>query len=140
MSGERVELLKLRARKFLELSIELLERGSLDLAAFNMQQACQLRIKASLLRLLGEVPKIHSVRELLGILMMKLSELGFEVISNVVKDFNRRYRDVLADIDSVYTMSRYSEFTYSVNDVKEMISVCSELYKLLDEVEKSVLG
>jgi HEPN domain-containing protein len=140
VSGERVELLKLRARKFLELSIELLGRGSLDLAAFNMQQACQLRIKASLLKLLGEVPKIHSVRELLGILMMKLSELGFEVISNVVKDFSRRYRDVLADIDSVCTMSRYSEFTYSVNDVKEMISVCSELHKLLDEVEKSVLG
>jgi HEPN domain-containing protein len=140
VSGERVELLKLRARKFLELSIELLGRGSLDLAAFNMQQACQLRIKASLLKLLGEVPKIHSVRELLGILIMKLSELGFEVISNVVKDFSRRYRDVLADIDSVYTMSRYSEFTYSVNDVKEMISVCSELHKLLDEVEKSVLG
>jgi len=140
VSGERVEILKLRARKFLELSIELLERRSLDLAAFNMQQACQLRIKASLLKLLGEVPKIHSVRELLGILIMKLSELVFEVISNIVKDFSKRYRDVLADIDSVYTMSRYSEFTYSVNDVKEMISVCSELHKLLDEVEKSVLG
>jgi hypothetical protein len=28
VSGERVELLKLRARKFLELSIELLERVS----------------------------------------------------------------------------------------------------------------
>ncbi|MEL9997264.1 MAG: hypothetical protein QXH99_02055 [Sulfolobales archaeon] len=40
MSGERVEILKLRARKFLELSIELLERRSLDLVAFNMQQAC----------------------------------------------------------------------------------------------------
>ena len=140
MSGEKVELLKLRSRRFLEVGVELLQRGVLDLAAFNVQQSCQLRVKATLLRLLGEVPRVHSVRELLGTLSAKLEEVGFRDVANTVKDFVRIHRDSLFDIDSAYTASRYSSFTYSVRDVEGMVETCVELHKLLDEVEKHVLG
>ena len=97
-------------------------------------------VKASLLRILGEVPRAHSVRELLGVLSAKLEEVGFEDASRAVKSFARSHRDVLADIDSAYTMSRYSLFTFTSSDVEEMARVCSELRKLLDEVEGRVLG
>ena len=50
MSGERVNLLKDRARVFLELAEELRGRGRLDLAMFNVDQAFQLRVKATMLR------------------------------------------------------------------------------------------
>ena len=65
MSGERVELLKFRSKRFLDVGVELLRREVLDLAAFNVQQSCQLRVKATLLRLLGEIPRVHNIRELL---------------------------------------------------------------------------
>jgi hypothetical protein len=67
-----------------------------------------------------------------------LRRLGLETFP--VKDFTRAYRDFLFDIDSVYTMSRYSFFTYTAGDVEEMVQTCAELHKLLDEVEKRVLG
>lgn len=62
---------------FLDVGRELLERGVLDLAAFNIQQSCQLRVEASMLRLLGDLPRVHSVRGLLGILVARLDEMGF---------------------------------------------------------------
>ena len=37
MSGERVELLKFRSKRFLDVGVELLRREVLDLAAFNVQ-------------------------------------------------------------------------------------------------------
>jgi len=140
MSGERVELLKSRSKRFLEVGIELLQKEVLDLAAFNIQQSCQLRVKATMLRLLGEIPRVHSIRELLGMLSAKLEEAGFRDVSSTLKDFARAYREVLADIDSVYIMSRYLLFTFTSGDVKEMAQVCSELHKLLDGVEEHVLG
>lgn len=140
LSGERVELLKKRSRAFLDIGRELLERGLLDLAAFNIQQSCQLRIKASILRLLGDFPRIHSVRELLGVLTTRLEEMSFSNEVGSLKQFVRRHRDLLADIDTIYTIARYSVFTYSINDVREMLRVCEELDKILEEVEKSVLG
>ena len=140
MSGERVELLKSRSKRFLEVGVELLRRGLLDLAAFNIQQSCQLRVEAALLRILGDIPGVHSVRELLGILSAKLEEAGLGDASSTVKSFARARREVLADIDSAYTMSRYSLFTFTSSDVEEMARTCSELHKLLDEVEERVLG
>jgi len=75
MSGERVNILKDRAGFFLGLAEELYERGRLDLAFFHVEQACQLRIKATILRFVGEIPRVHSVRELLGMVAKKLEEL-----------------------------------------------------------------
>ena len=73
MSGERVNVIKDRAYAFLNLAKELINRR-LDISSFNIHQACQLRIKASLLRFTGEIPRVHSIRELLGILAKKLED------------------------------------------------------------------
>jgi len=75
----------------------LLRREVLDLAAFNVQQPCQLRVKATLPRLLGEIPKVHSIRELLGTLSAKLEEAGFRDVSSQrfyksLQRFSIRYR------------------------------------------------
>ena len=89
MSGERVEVIKRRARIFLELGEELLRRGILDIASFNIHQACQLMIKAVLLRLRGEIPRIHSLRELLGMLSATLDWLGHSDLAEDVRRFAR---------------------------------------------------
>ena len=140
MGGERVQLLKARAKKFSDLGFELLNRGVLDLAAFNIQQSCQLTAKTTLLRLIGEALRVYSVRELLGMLSARLEEIGFREVSDAVKHFVKKYKEVLADIDSAYTASRYTLFTYTASDVNTMAEACSELHKLLEDVEKHVLG
>lgn len=106
MSGERVNIIKDRAYALLNLARELVDRR-LDLSSFNVHQACQLRIKASLLRFTGEIPRVHSIRELLGILAKKAEDLGFKEDALKIMNFVRRQRDALIDIESAYTESRY---------------------------------
>lgn len=140
MSGVRVNVIKRRARAFLDLSLELMGKGVLDLAAFHVHQACQLRVKASILRLTGRIPRVHGVRELLGMLAHDLEELGFRRESDMVMDFVRRFRDVLIDIEASYTETRYGTYTPSRGAVESMRRAANEMFKLLDEVEERVLG
>ncbi|RLE68638.1 MAG: DNA-binding protein, partial [Thermoprotei archaeon] len=100
----------------------------------------QLRIKASLLRLTGEVPRLHGIRELLGMLARELEDLGLKEDALRIMDFVRRRRDVLIDIEAAYTESRYGVGPIVKSIVEEMLGVAEELFKLLDEVEERVLG
>jgi len=140
LSGEIVEIIKRRAEAFLSLGRELMERGMLDLASFNIHQACQLRIKATTLRLFGEIPKIHGIRELLGILAKKLEEIGWPSESSSVVNFVRQHRDSLTDLESAYTGSRCGLLTYTRNELNEMVDTALKMFSLLDGVEKDVLG
>lgn len=58
-----------------------------------------------MLRLLGEIPRIHGVRGLLGILVNKLNKMGYRHLVEEIVSFTRRYRDALVDIKEAYTMS-----------------------------------
>ncbi|MEM3063695.1 MAG: HEPN domain-containing protein [Nitrososphaerota archaeon] len=140
MSGERVNIIKERARAFLELSRDLLEKGRLDIASFNINQACQLRIKAALLRLSGEAPRVHGLRELLGMLAKRLEESNYTNESGSIVDFVRKHRDPLIDVESAYAESRYGITTATRKSLKEMIKMAEELFNLLELVEKDVLG
>ena len=62
------EVLLRRARWFLEEAEEALGRGRFDLACFLAEQAAQLRLEAALLKLLGNYPRLHQLRPLLGVL------------------------------------------------------------------------
>jgi len=66
--SERVRIMKNRALEFLNLSKELSEGGLEDISSFHVHQACQLRLKASILRIRGDIPRIRGIRELIGIL------------------------------------------------------------------------
>ena len=140
MSGERVNVLKRRAIEFLKLAEELTSRAVLDLAAFCVHPACQLRVKAILLRLTGIIPKTHGIRELLGMLASNLDEVDFKELAQHIRDFIKRNRDVLIDIDSSYIESRYGLVAPSQNTVQEMIKVAKALFELLDKIERHVLG
>ncbi len=140
MSGERVNAMKERAGAFLELASELADRGRLDIASFSVQQACQLRVKASLLRLTGEMPRIHSIRELLGILAKRMEEIGHRDEAEKITGFVRESRGVLVDIEAAYTESRYGLAVATESVVREMLRAADRLFRLLEEVENSVLG
>jgi len=139
LSGERVNIIKERARAFLDLAKELTDRRP-DISSFSVHQACQLRVKASPLRFTGEVPRLHGIRELLGMLARRLEDLGLKEDALRIVDFVRRRRGVLIDIEAAYTESRYGAGPIAKGILEEMLGVAEELFKLLDEVEEHVLG
>jgi len=57
LSDVRVGIIKRRARMFLDLAPELMGRDVSDIAAFHTDQACWLRVKASILKLTRSVPR-----------------------------------------------------------------------------------
>ena len=113
MSGERAALMKRRARTFLEMAKLLVERGEYDVAAFALEQAAQLRIKSLLLRLFGEAPRIHSVRELLGVLSARLEEAGFPGLAEEVRRYAADNRGLLWLLEDAYTTVRYGVRKYT---------------------------
>ena len=140
LSGERVNLMKRRAKIFMQLAKDLQRKGLLDITSFHVHQACQLRIKATLLRLLGEIPRIHGIRELLGILAKKLEDLGFIEESNKIIELIRENRGMLIDLENAYTESKYGIVSPTERMLNDMIIVVEKIFKLLDEIEKRVLG
>ncbi|MEM3079547.1 MAG: HEPN domain-containing protein, partial [Thermoproteota archaeon] len=139
LSGDRVNVIKERAGAFLELARDLLGKGRLDIASFNVHQASQLRVKAALLRLVGETPRVHGLRELLGMLAKRLEELNYSDLSNKIVSFVRMRRDHLIDVETAYVESRYGIAEETIENLRMMINVAEELLALLDQVEKDVL-
>jgi len=133
VSGERVAILRERAHRLLSLARELAGRGMLDVAAFMAEQAAQLRLKASLLRLTGDTPRLHSLRELIGLLSQRLLEAGYREEALQLRSFSREHRGSLVDLEDAYTAARYALYQVDPETVER-------LFKLLEEVEKRVLG
>lgn len=66
MSFEEAEILKERAEAFLTNSERLIGEGFFDLAAFSLEQYCQLILKYKLLLKTGTYPRMHLLTRLLG--------------------------------------------------------------------------
>ncbi len=87
-----------------------------DLACFMYHQASELYLKAILLRLTGHVPRIHSIRRLLALLVKILEEVFQQRFSDIVyllKDFTSHYRSELKLLEEVYVQARYAPRRYS---------------------------
>lgn len=82
MSFEEAEILKERAEAFLMNSERLLSEGFFDLAAFNLEQYCQLILKYKLLLKTGTYPRTH----LLTRLLRELSKIEPHVSSLLEKE------------------------------------------------------
>ncbi len=126
---ERVNLLLERSNRFLEQSIECLNKGYYDLAIFHADQALQLFLKAVLLKITGFYPEVHKIRELLGILYNITRR---EEIEDVVK----KYRDVLVKIENAYTESRYGLVEYTKDTAEKVIDVTINVINTV----KAVIG
>jgi len=135
LSGVYVDKLKSRARAFLK---EAISAEDPDLAVFFAEQSMQLYIKAIHYELFGEIIRGHRLRELLAILVKMLEKNGFNDVANSVLDFVDRYRRVLILAEEAYTMSRYGEISYSVEEARSVVEVAKNLIELLDEVVKVV--
>ncbi len=126
MSFEEVGLLKERAQMFLENAKRLIEEGVYDLAAFNIEQYCQLFLKYKLLIQTGTYPRTHSLTRLVN----ELSKLASTLSVLINKE---EYLLMLTKIEDAYIGSRYLPRRYSRIEVEAMMRFVVEVVKPLVE-------
>lgn len=122
MSFEEAELLRERAESFLANAEELAIKGNYDLAAFNLEQYCQLILKYHLLVKVGTYPRTHSLMSLLRNLSTLTSSLK-ELL------FDNKWIIMLTKIEDAYIGSRYLPRKYEKGEVEEMLKFVKEVFK-----------
>jgi HEPN domain-containing protein len=125
-----VELLKKRATSFLELARYSLQRGLYDVAAFNAEQAAQLYLKATLLELVGDFPRTHSI-------IFLLNELK-RVSGKKVEDFVRENKRGLHVLEDAYLTSRYFYKLFDREDVEDLISLAEKVMDLCERLRRGL--
>ncbi|MEM2123077.1 MAG: HEPN domain-containing protein [Candidatus Bathyarchaeia archaeon] len=126
---EEIELMYRRAKGFLEAANYMLTRGIYDLAAFNSEQASQLYLKATLLELVGDYPKTHSIIALLRELRR---------IDEKVEGFIAENREGLHFLEDSYLTSRYFIKTFDDADGRYLVSLAGKVVNLCDRLRRSM--
>ncbi|MCX8204915.1 MAG: HEPN domain-containing protein [Candidatus Nezhaarchaeota archaeon] len=121
-----VEVLKKRSRMFLEESRSSLDKGFYDVACFLAEQALQLYLKATLLELVGDYPRTHSVRQLLG-------ELNRHLRAGELEKFASENRARMLALEDAYLMARYFTREYEREDALDMVELVDKLLKLIEK-------
>ena len=126
MSREEEEkrLLK-RSSGFLETAEYQIGRGFYDLAAFSLEKALQLFLKAGLLAEGVEYPRTHSVRALLEILSEVVTEDKKAVIRGVLENFLME----LSVLEDAYITSQYVMRDFNLQGAKKLLKVVKEVMK-----------
>lgn len=121
MKREEVDRLLERSRKFRAASEFHFSRGDYDLAVFNIEQSLQLFLKAKLLELGLDFPKVHGLRKLFLLIGEVLGQL------NVFKGFENERSLEFAGLEDAYITSRYFPRDFSRSEAEKLM-------KFLDEV------
>jgi HEPN domain-containing protein len=125
MSFEEAELLRLRAEAFLRNAERLYAEGEYDLAAFSIEQHCQLMLKYKLLLKTGAYPRTHSLIRLVRELA-KVAEGAKRLLEDIV---------MLTKIEDAYIGSRYLPRRYEKEEVEAMLKYVKEKFRpVIDEL------
>lgn len=126
MSFKEAEILNERAKAFLENAERLIKEGKFDLAAFNIEQYCQLTLKYKLLVKTGTYPRTHSIMGLLRLLSN---------ISNEIRNFIENSNNILylTKIEDAYIGARYLPRLYEESEVKDMFRFATEEFRKVVE-------
>lgn len=120
----RGEFLKEKAEGFLEDAEFDISKEKWFLAAFHLEQTCQLYLKYYLFKKLGDYPKTHSLDEL-------LIELGKVYSKKEIDKFRKKWASTIGDLNQAYITSRYLPVEFNQFQVEKMLSFTKELIKLL---------
>ena len=111
---EEKSLLK-RSRGFLETADYQISRAFYDLAAFSLEQALQLFLKAKVLAEGIDYPRTHSVKALLEM----LSDLAPENKKSRVEEILEKYLLELGMLEDAYITSRYVMRKFTMQELKD---------------------
>lgn len=121
---EEKRLLK-RSRDFLETAEYQTSKGFYDLAAFSLEQALQLFLKAKVLAEGVDYPRTHSVRALLEI----LSELVPENKKSAIRGILENYLLELGVLEDAYITSRYVMREFTKLEVEKLTKAVKEIMR-----------
>jgi len=116
------EFLKKNADEFLKNAEYLMEKGVLNLAAFNIEQAVQLYLKYLLAKKIGEFPKTHSIKRLIFECSKFCRELGRILKENI---------NTIGEIEVAYISSRYYPIEFLEDEVKNMLNVAVKIREVV---------
>lgn len=125
----RGEFLRERAEKFLDTAIMIYEKGYYDLSAFALEQSCQLFLKYTLWKKLGDYPKTHSLINLLE----ELKE-GIPEKHSIIGDFINENRDIINALEMAYLESRYFPGIFFKEQIEKMINFVVKFKEFLKSV------
>jgi HEPN domain-containing protein len=123
---EEKRLLK-RSKDFLETAEYQIGKGFYDLAAFSLEQALQLFLKAKVLAEGVDYPRTHSVRALLEILL----ELVPVDKKSSVKGVLENYLLELGVLEDAYITSRYLMREFTRQEVEKLAKAVKEIMKIV---------
>ncbi len=123
-----------RAVVYLREARRLYQEGEYDISLVMAEQAAQLAIKAVYARLLGNVPRGHNLRRLLGYLAQVLREAGREEEGTRITSFMGSNRDALVLLEDAYTLGRYAAPGYTRSEAEKGISIATQLLGILREL------
>ena len=125
MSFEEAELLRLRAEAFLRNAERLYAEGEYDLAAFSIEQYCQLVLKYKFLLKTGAYPRTRSLIRLVRELA-KAAEGAKRLLEDIV---------MLTKIEDSYIGSRYLPRRYEKEEVEAMLKYVKVKFRpVIDEL------
>ncbi|HEX54961.1 MAG TPA: HEPN domain-containing protein [Candidatus Altiarchaeales archaeon] len=124
MAMDDVEFFIDKAKRFFETALYNYKREEYDIALFNIEQACQLLVKAKLLEVSGEFPKTHN-------LIFLLRELGKYHKKKEIERFLKENITGLSRLVDIYITSRYMVREFYKEDVDLAINLFKKLEKSL---------
>jgi HEPN domain-containing protein len=121
MSFEEAEALRERAQAFLRNAERLMAEEVWDLAAFSIEQYCQLLLKHKLLLKTGTYPRTHSLIRLIRHLGTGAQKLGA-----LLQDENSLV--LLTKIEDAYIAARYLPRQHEPLEVRSMLRFAKEVF------------
>jgi len=128
MMRKEADLLRKRALNFLKNAKDLFKKGIFDIAAFNLEQFCQLYLKYKLFMEIGEFPKTHSIRDLLLELGKASSKKG------EVRKFLTANISTIKNLENAYITSRYIPIEFEKEEVNEMLKFVKNFKNFVDNL------
>lgn len=126
----KANFLKEKAEAFLDDAKYDISKEEWFLAAFHLEQTCQLYLKHCLFKELGDYPKIHSLDQL-------LKELGrvYPHSKKNIENIREQRASVIGDLNQAYITSRYLPVEFNEFQVKEMLEFTKDLLNFLKKYE-----
>ncbi|MCG2864312.1 MAG: HEPN domain-containing protein [Vulcanisaeta sp.] len=119
-----------RALRYLENAKDSLGKGMYDVSATNCEISAQLLLKSTILFLGSNYPETHNLRELLGVIDSLAPELN-------IKEFTRRFRRELRDVESNRVEGQYSFLEIDEDTARDCVEfVSNHLIPLIRSVWK----
>jgi HEPN domain-containing protein len=122
LKSVRYKLTAERAQETLRLSEEALRQEMYDMAAFLAEQAAQLFIKHKILELTGEMPRTHTIRQLIAVLAECTGGRWREELT----EFAKRKRSLLIRLEEAYISSQYPFRRYDRDEAEELVGFARE--------------